>query len=86
MEQKEDLTDSDTNLCDKFWEWFGKGFKRNGKGRAKKEFYKSIKRGDVIINVSVLELIIFNLMIYIVQNTFIQFCYLLRRLETVLCS
>lgn len=36
----------------KLWDWHGKGFKRNGRGRGRKQFYKSIKRGPVIINVS----------------------------------
>lgn len=36
----------------KLWDWHGKGSKRNGRGRGRKQFYKSIKRGSVIINVS----------------------------------
>jgi hypothetical protein len=35
------------------WKWSGKGYKRpGGKGRGKKEFFKSIQRGKETINVS----------------------------------
>jgi len=34
------------------WKWSGKGYKRpGGKGRGKKEFFKSIQRGKETINV-----------------------------------
>jgi len=35
------------------WKWSGKGYKRpGGKGRGKKEFFKSIQRGKETINAS----------------------------------
>ncbi|XP_065209197.1 mucin-5AC isoform X2 [Planococcus citri] len=52
-ESSEDSRDNqdEPNSGDNFWQWCGKGFKRNGKGRAKKEFFQAIRRGDVEIRV-----------------------------------
>lgn len=59
-EQKQDVENPEKeHLCsdDKLWKWYGKGFKRNGKGRAKKEFFRSIKRQSVIISVSIFRVV-----------------------------
>lgn len=35
------------------WGWSGRGFKRPGKGRGRKEFFKAIQRGKESIMVSI---------------------------------
>ncbi len=41
-----------TKPNDKYWCWHGKGSKRNGKGRARKQFYKCIRRDNILLEVS----------------------------------